>query len=105
LLAISASSLYSSNPRSALAEINRHSSFVVAWNEAHDGRVIVVVFRDCVHEGSAWHFDQGRTEAIKAFRFLPRDLTVEGGESTPTFRLRRAVVAKEFESVIADIYT
>lgn len=44
-------------------------------------------------------------EAIKTFRILPRDLTVDGGELTPTFKLRRAVVAKEFESVINDIYT
>jgi long-chain acyl-CoA synthetase len=43
-------------------------------------------------------------EAIKAFRILPRDLTVDGGELTPTFKLRRAIVAERFESVITDIY-
>ena len=54
--------------------------------------------------------DDGNTavshaEAIKTFRILPRDLTVNGGELTPTFKLRRAVVAKKYEPVIADIYT
>jgi long-chain acyl-CoA synthetase len=46
-----------------------------------------------------------KAEAIKTFRILPRDLTVDGGELTPTFKLRRAVVVNKFESVIADIYT
>ena len=45
-----------------------------------------------------------QAEAIKTFRVLSRDLTVDGGELTPTYKLRRAVVAERFESEIADIY-
>jgi long-chain acyl-CoA synthetase len=43
-------------------------------------------------------------EAIKTFRILPRDLTVDRGDLTPTFKLRRDLVAERFESVITDIY-
>ncbi|MEN8039956.1 MAG: AMP-dependent synthetase/ligase [Actinomycetota bacterium] len=46
-----------------------------------------------------------RAEAVRAYRILPRDLTVENGELTPTFKVRRAVVTNRYEAVIADIYT
>ncbi|MEN8114925.1 MAG: long-chain fatty acid--CoA ligase [Actinomycetota bacterium] len=45
-----------------------------------------------------------RAEAIRTYRILPHDLTVERGELTPTLKVRRAVVAKKYEAVIADIY-
>jgi long-chain acyl-CoA synthetase len=45
-----------------------------------------------------------RAESIRTFRILPRDLTIEGGELTPTLKVRRAVVAEEYAAVIEDIY-
>ena len=45
-----------------------------------------------------------RAEAIKAWRILPEDLTIEGGELTPTLKVKREVVAKKYEGVIAEIY-
>ena len=43
-------------------------------------------------------------EAIKSFRILPVDFTEEGGELTPTLKLKRAVVMKEFAGDIDSIY-
>jgi len=45
-----------------------------------------------------------KAEAIKAYRILPEDLTIEGGELTPTLKVRRAIVAKKYEGVLTDIY-
>lgn len=45
-----------------------------------------------------------RAESIRTFRILPGDLTIEGGELTPTLKVKRAVVAKKYDSVIDDIY-
>ena len=45
-----------------------------------------------------------RAESIRTFRILPRDLTIEGGELTPTLKLKRSVVAEEYAAVIEDIY-
>ncbi len=45
-----------------------------------------------------------RAEAIKAFRILPDDFTIEGGELTPTLKVKRNVVAEKYGDVIADIY-
>ena len=43
-------------------------------------------------------------ESIKVFRILPRDFTEEGGELTPSLKLKRAVVMKEYADEIAAIY-
>ncbi|MFI5953501.1 AMP-dependent synthetase/ligase [Cryptosporangium sp. NPDC051539] len=43
-------------------------------------------------------------EAVKVFRILPRDFTEETGELTPSMKLKRAVVEKEYADEIAAIY-
>ncbi len=45
-----------------------------------------------------------KAESIRAFDVLPHDLTIESGELTPTLKVRRAVVAKSYESVIERLY-
>lgn len=44
-------------------------------------------------------------EAIKKYRILPVDFTEDGGQLTPTLKLKRAVVAKEFAHEIDAIFT
>jgi long-chain acyl-CoA synthetase len=46
-----------------------------------------------------------KAEAIRKFAVLPRDLSIEDGELTPTLKVKRAVVAKTYEHVIEDIYS
>ncbi len=45
-----------------------------------------------------------KAEAIKTFRILPEDLSIEGGELTPTLKVKRSVVASKYASVIDEIY-
>ena len=45
-----------------------------------------------------------RAESIREFAVLPRDLTIAAGELTPTLKVRRAIVAKIYESVIEELY-
>ncbi|MEV0621418.1 AMP-dependent synthetase/ligase [Nonomuraea sp. NPDC050404] len=45
-----------------------------------------------------------RAESIRAFRVLGEDFTVERGHLTPSLRLRRAVIEKEFAAEIEDVY-
>ncbi len=45
-----------------------------------------------------------RAESIREFRILPRDFTEEGGEITPSLKLRRGVVTKGYADEIAAIY-
>ncbi len=44
-------------------------------------------------------------EAIKKFRILPVDFTEEGGQLTPTLKLKRAVVMKDFEAEVDALYS
>jgi long-chain acyl-CoA synthetase len=45
-----------------------------------------------------------KAEAIKAWRIMPEDLTIAGGELTPTLKVRRDIVAKKYENLITEIY-
>ncbi|MBM7415159.1 MULTISPECIES: long-chain fatty acid--CoA ligase [Nocardiaceae] len=44
-------------------------------------------------------------ESIKKYRILPADFTEEGGELTPTMKLKRAVVQRSYASDIEAIYS
>ncbi|MCM2419338.1 AMP-dependent synthetase/ligase [Streptomyces sp. RKAG293] len=48
--------------------------------------------------------DLQRWQQIKQFRLLPRDLDVEHGDLTPSLKLKRPVVEREFQSLIDDMY-
>ncbi|HEX6419802.1 MAG TPA: AMP-dependent synthetase/ligase [Acidimicrobiales bacterium] len=45
-----------------------------------------------------------RAESIRSFAVLPHDLSITAGELTPTLKVRRAVIAKTYESVIEEMY-
>jgi long-chain acyl-CoA synthetase len=56
------------------------------------------------------HLDQinekfARVEQIKKFEILPADLSQEGGELTPTLKVKRNVVTDKYESEIEKLYT
>jgi long-chain acyl-CoA synthetase len=43
-------------------------------------------------------------EKIKVFALLPRDLSADAGELTPTFKIRRRIVSEHFHGLIEDLY-
>jgi long-chain acyl-CoA synthetase len=46
-----------------------------------------------------------KAEAIKSFRILPVDFTEEGGHMTPSLKLKRAVVMKDFGADVEALYS
>ena len=46
-----------------------------------------------------------RAESIRAFRILPDDFTVDGGQLTPSMKLKRDVVSKEHAADIEALYS
>jgi long-chain acyl-CoA synthetase len=45
-----------------------------------------------------------KAEGIKKFAILPRDFTEEGGEMTPSLKLRRHVIMKQYAEDVAALY-
>ena len=55
------------------------------------------------------HLDQvnekfARVEQVKKFEILPHDLSQEGGELTPTLKVKRNVVADKYEQEVDALY-
>ena len=46
-----------------------------------------------------------RVERIKRFAVLDRDFTIEGGELTPTLKLKRSVIEERYRSILDGLYT
>ncbi len=45
-----------------------------------------------------------QVEQVKKFELLPNEWTVDGGELTPTLKLRRKIIAEKYKDQIARIY-
>ncbi|MFD9865069.1 AMP-dependent synthetase/ligase [Streptomyces alboflavus] len=45
-----------------------------------------------------------RWQTVKKFKLLPRDLDVEHGELTPSLKLKRPVVEREYKTLIEEMY-
>jgi long-chain acyl-CoA synthetase len=43
-------------------------------------------------------------ESVKDFAILPRDLTVEEGELTPSLKVKRRVVEKKYAALLDQFY-
>jgi long-chain acyl-CoA synthetase len=45
-----------------------------------------------------------KAEAIRNYTILPREFTMDGGELTPTMKVKRATVMKEYDQLIQELY-
>jgi long-subunit acyl-CoA synthetase (AMP-forming) len=46
-----------------------------------------------------------RVQAVKRFKIIPKDFSVEGGELTPTMKVKRKVVVEKYKNEIDQLYT
>ena len=84
---------------------------VPAWAEAHgksarpadlvDDADLRAEIQSAVDEANA---AVSKAEAIRKFTVLPHDWTEEGGQLTPSLKLKRAVVMRESRADIAALY-
>ena len=82
----------------ARAAVGSWPGDVAVWRTRQSVRASVQQHIDAINGTVASH------ETIKAFAFLPRPLTEEGRELTPTLKLRRALIAKKYAALIDALY-
>ncbi|MCA1933552.1 MAG: long-chain fatty acid--CoA ligase [Calditerrivibrio sp.] len=72
-----------------LADLAKHPEIIKLFNE----RVSLV------------NSKLAKYETIKRFAIIPTEFTIEGGEITPTLKLRRKNIYKKYESIIECLYS
>ncbi len=70
--------------------------------EAADNPVIKAAVQDLI---TAANGSVSQAEAIKSFRIVPADFTEASGHLTPSMKVKRAQVMKDFETVIEEMYS
>ena len=87
------------------------SEAVLEW-AAHHGRSGTIealsadpdVLREVGESVERVNLEHARVEGIKRWHVLPHDLTVAGGELTPTLKVKRGVVADKYADVVEALY-
>jgi long-chain acyl-CoA synthetase len=51
-----------------------------------------------------WNAGRSHEQQIVRFAVLPQDLTIEGGELTPTLKVKRRIIDQKFRSIIDSLY-
>ncbi|MGW4744632.1 AMP-dependent synthetase/ligase [Streptomyces sp. NPDC004290] len=85
---------------------------LLTWAEEHElgGRSYAEIVADPrtqkMIQGYVDRLNEGlqRWQTIKKFRLLPRDLDIEHGELTPSLKLKRPVVEREYQHLVEEMY-
>ena len=70
-----------------------------------DDHPLFVEALELVIQGTFPNAAVSKAESIRSYRILPKDFSIEGGELTPTLKVKRAVVAARYETTILEIYS
>jgi long-chain acyl-CoA synthetase len=62
---------------------------------------VVAIFQSAIDE---WNMGKPHEMLINRFAILPRDLTIESGELTPTLKVKRRIVDQHFKHLIDGMY-
>ena len=77
------------------------SAEATPWEALLQNNEVIALYRDML---SSVNRSLARFEQIKNFALLPRELTQEAGELTPTLKLRRAAIEEKYRPVIDALY-
>ena len=77
------------------------SSADAPWESLLQNQEVIALYRDML---TSVNRSLARFEQIKNFALLPRELTQEAGELTPTLKLRRAAIEEKYRPVIDALY-
>jgi len=78
-----------------------HGKEALSTGELHKDEDLAAEIQKAVDEANK---AVSRAEAVKTFRILPEELSIAGGELTPTLKVKRSVVASKYAGLIEEIY-
>ncbi|MFJ6697703.1 AMP-dependent synthetase/ligase [Streptomyces sp. NPDC091272] len=104
--------VYGADRNFCTALISLDEPTILGWAKEQDLRattyaeVVAAPETQTLIEGYVRELNDGlqRWQTIKKFRLLPRDLDVENGELTPSLKLKRPVVEREYKHLIDEMY-
>lgn len=72
------------------------------WNELVNSSFVRELARKAVADANA---ELASWESIKKYAILPNEFTIEGGELTPSLKVKRKVIDQRFKEKIDELYT
>jgi long-chain acyl-CoA synthetase len=66
-----------------------------------DRRISDRIFQEVQKAGA----EHGHWEQVKRIELLPNEMTIEGGELTPSMKLRRKPILEKYAALVARIYS
>jgi long-chain acyl-CoA synthetase len=78
-----------------------HGEIVESYDELVKSEAVRALIEEHVGRLNA---ELNRWETIKKWAVLERDLTVEGGELTPSLKVKRGVVAERYKELLDSFY-
>jgi long-chain acyl-CoA synthetase len=93
----------------ALVTLDEESTMKWAKEQGKEGKYTDVVQLPEVKAMISPYFDEvnkqlAKYETVKQFAILPRDLSIEAGELTPSLKVKRKVVEKTYSSLLDKMY-
>ncbi|MGI9021117.1 MAG: AMP-dependent synthetase/ligase [Solirubrobacterales bacterium] len=93
----------------ALVTLDPETAAAYAKEEGLPSDLAELASSDKVRTSIQAHLDQvnekfARVEQVKKFEILPQDLSQEGGELTPTMKVKRNVVAEKYSGEVNELY-
>ena len=93
----------------ALVTLDPETSAAYAKEEGLPSDLAALAKSEKVRASIQAHLDQvnekfARVEQVKKFEILPQDLSQEGGELTPTMKVKRNVVAEKYSGEVETLY-
>ena len=85
----------------AVAQWNRRAHKTLTDAELHTDSEFQEAIAESIERVNAKH---SHAEGIRRWHLLPHDLTVEGGELTPTLKVRRETITKTYSEAIEEMY-
>ncbi|KIF74377.1 AMP-dependent synthetase [Streptomyces sp. 150FB] len=104
--------VYGADRNFCTALISLDEESILAWGAEHGlggksyAEVVAAERTKALIGGYVQRLNEGlqRWQTIKKFRLLPRDLDIEHGELTPSLKLKRPVVEREYRDLIEEMY-